>query len=143
MTFSLNDVYYVDLDANETEESVVLMTEVGCGASCDGGAMVIYVYSTKANNPSLRGKIELGSRSSGCSLKSLAIEKSKFEIVQFGRCTKGPYSNPSVPRCKFCASGETTSTWMLVGGNVKRISVAERETPEIDTMNYPSVITVK
>ena len=143
MTFTLTDVFYVDLDANGNEEAIVLMTEVGCGVSCDGGAIVTYIYSADANTPRLRGKIDLGSRSSGCSLKSLAIENSKLEIVQFGKCTKGPYSNPAVPKCKFCASGETTSTWIFEGGKLKRTSIAERETAEVDTMNYVSTITIK
>jgi hypothetical protein len=143
MTFSLTDVFYLDLDGNEDEEAVVLMNEVGCGVSCDGGATVIYIYSANGRTPTLRGKIDLGSRSSGCSLKSLAIENAKLEIVQFGKCTTGPYSDPTVPRCKFCASGETTSSWILNGGKLKRTSVAEQDTPEVDTMNYVSTITIK
>jgi hypothetical protein len=143
MTFSLKDVFYLDLDRDGNEEAVVLMNEVGCGASCDGGATVIYVYSASPSTPTLRGKIDLGSRSSGCTLKALAIEKSVFEIVQFGKCTKGPYSDPTVPKCKFCASGETTSTWIFKDGKLKRTSVAERDTPEVDTMNYISTLTIK
>lgn len=143
MTFSLTDVFYVDLDANENEEAVVLMTAVGCGVSCDGGATVVYLYSIDVRTPKLRGKIDFGSRSSGCSLKSLVIENSKFEVVQFGKCKNGPYSDPTVPKCKFCASGETNSTWIFKGGNLRRTTVEEHAAPEVDTMNYVSTITIK
>jgi len=56
--------------------------------------------------------IELGSRSSGCNLKSLIIKERKIHIEQFGKCSKNTkYEEYRLYSCKFCVEDLTCSVY--------------------------------
>jgi hypothetical protein len=144
--YSLKDLFFVDVAGSPEPEAVVLVDQVNCGGSCDGGAVNILVYASGLAKTNLIGEIAVGSRAGGCSLKSLAIDDRKFHIKQFGRCAKNTAFDDNFDEaersCKFCSKCETSSTWSFDGNRLKRRSVTEIDTPEINIMNYGSQISI-
>ncbi|HEY0051580.1 MAG TPA: hypothetical protein VGB68_19940 [Pyrinomonadaceae bacterium] len=141
--FSLEDVFYVDLNEDEKSEAVVLLGSFGCGGSCDGGRTIIYFYSARKGKPRLLAEIETGSRSGGCSLKSLAIKDRKIILEQFGNCDKNPtYEENRKYSCKFCVKDLTRSVYSFKNGELVRETSETSETPETGIMNYTTEISI-
>ena len=142
-TYYFDEVFFVDLVNNGKKEAVALLSVVSCGGSCDGGSSIIHFYSSQKNKPKLLDWIGLGSRSGGCSLKSLKIINKKIHIEQFGRCTKNPsYEENRVYTCKFCVKDLTRSVYAIKNSGLVRESIEEIEMPETDVMNYSAEINI-
>lgn len=140
--FGLENIYYIDLNGDDIKEAIVFLYAVSCGGSCDGGRSIIYFYSSQNGKPTLIDTLEMGSRSSGCSLKSFALKDKKISVEQFGSCKENStFEKDRIYTCKFCVKNLTRSDYHFEK-NYKLIkdSVEEIETPEVDVMNYTSEI---
>ncbi|MDQ3713847.1 MAG: hypothetical protein M3388_16730 [Acidobacteriota bacterium] len=113
-TYSFDDVFFINLNGDKKKEAVVMLYAVSCGGSCDGGKSIVHFYSSEKSKPKLLDWIELGSRSGGCSLKSLKIVNKKIFIEQFGKCSKNSsYEENRVYSCKFCIKDLTCSVYTI------------------------------
>lgn len=142
-SFSLSNVFYIDLTGDAKKEAVVMLYVVGCGVSCDGGRDIIYFYSSQKGKPKLLGEIETGSKSGGCSLKSLVIKDKKIVTEQFGRCVKKSDSDENQDYfCKFCVRDRTHSVYSFVNGELRKESNEVSDVSESDVMNYSAEINI-
>jgi hypothetical protein len=99
--FDFGDVYFIDLTNDEKKEAIVLLDEVSCGGSCDGGSDLMYIYQINQQKPHLIWHYSFGSAGYGCGLKTLTIKEKKIIFDVFGRCdnkmrlseTKEEFSN--------------------------------------------------
>lgn len=140
---SLKDVFYVNLNEDEKKEAVVLLSSVMCGGSCDGGRTIIHFYAARKAKPELLELIETGSRSGGCSLKSLSIKDKKIILEQFGNCGKNSsYEEDRVYSCKFCVKDLTRSVYSFKNGELVREKSETTETAETNVMNYLEEISI-
>jgi hypothetical protein len=142
-TFTLSNVFYIDLSGDGKTEAVVMLYAVGCGASCNGGRDIIYFYSSKNGQAKLLDQIEMGSKSGGCSLKSFGVENKKIIIEQFGRCIKKSETDENQGYlCKFCVRDRTRTEYSFVDGKLRKQSVDVTEVSESDVMNYQAEISI-
>jgi hypothetical protein len=142
-TFTLSDVFYIDLNGDRKKEAVVMLYAVGCGASCDGGKNIIYFYSPENGKAKLLDQIDTGSKSSGCSLKSLVIKNKKIITEQFGRCLKKSDTDENQGySCKFCVRDRTRSVYSFANRELRRESNDVTEITESDVMNYQAEISI-
>jgi len=143
ITYSFDDVFFVNLNDDKKKEAVVMLYAVSCGGSCDGGKSIVHFYSSEKSKPKLVDWIELGSRSNGCSLKSLKIIEKKIFIEQFGRCSRTPrYEENRVYSCKFCVKDLTSSVYIIKNSELFREASEEIETSETNVMNYFAEISI-
>lgn len=141
--YHFNDAFFVDLTNDEKKEAVVYLLRFGCGASCDGGAVHIYFFSSNDGEIRLIDTFESGSKSGGCSLKSITIRDKKIYLEQFGRCEKEQtYDKDNEYVCKFCAKDETHSTYSIVKSKLVRESIGTTETKSVNVLNSPTLISV-
>ncbi len=142
-SYTLSDVFYIDLIGDAKKEAVVMLYVVGCGASCDGGRDIIYFYSSQKGKTKLLDEIETGSKSGGCSLKSLIIKDKKIVTEQFGRCVKKSDSDENQDySCKFCVRDRTRSIYSFANGELRRESNEVIEVSESDLMKYSPEINM-
>lgn len=85
-SFNFSRVYYVDLTGDNQKEAFVFLHRVDCGASCDGGTYLLYVYSSINQKPSLIWRLDLGSGAYDCGLKSLTVKDKKIHFEVFDNC---------------------------------------------------------
>jgi len=141
--FTLSDVFYIDLIGDPKKEAVVMLYVVGCGVSCDGGRDIIYFYSSQKGNLKLLDEIETGSKSNGCSLKSLSIKDKKIVTEQFGRCIKKSDADENKDySCKFCVRDRTRSIYLFINGELHKESSEVTEISESDVMGYSPEISI-
>ena len=128
--FSLSDAYYVDLTNDGNPEAIVLLWHVSCGASCDGGAGLFYIYTVHQNKLKSIWRYETGSLGYGCGLKSFAGKNRKITMELFGRCFNE--IEGSLGLGKFLVKDETRLTFGFNGTKFVEeeqefISAPERE----------------
>lgn len=51
--FDFYDVFFVDLTGDDKKEAIAMLWHISCGASCDGGSGLFYVYSIQNSKPNL------------------------------------------------------------------------------------------
>lgn len=142
-SYTFDDVFYIDLIGDEKKEAVVFLYTVSCGGSCDGGANLIYFYSSNNGKAKLIDAFETGSNSGGCSLKSFTIKDKKIYVEQFGRCDKNSnYEEGATFVCKFCTKDETHSIYSFTNNKLKRDSIEIIETKIINIMNSPAFVGI-
>jgi len=132
--FSFSEAYYIDLTGDGSPEAIVMLWHVSCGASCDGGAALIYVYAVQKNRLKQLWQYETGSLGYGDGLKSFAVKDRKIIIELFGRFfdkTKEPRAN-----FKFDAKGYTRLTFAFNGRSFVEEKREKFLTPERDVNNY-------
>ncbi len=83
---NLSDVYFVDLTGDNQKEAFVFLNRVDCGASCDGGSYLLYVYSSKNQMPNLIWRLELGGGAYDCGLKTLTVKEKKIYFDVYDNC---------------------------------------------------------
>jgi hypothetical protein len=141
--YTFNNVFYVDLIGDNNMEAIVFLYQVGCGASCNGGADVVYFYSSNNGNAKLLDIFETGPKSGGCSLKSFTLKDKKIYIEQFGNCLKNStYDEREIFPCKFCTKDETHSVYSFSNSKLRRESSNVIETRMLDVMNSPAYISI-
>jgi hypothetical protein len=139
--FSLSDVYYVDVTGDQIPEAIVNLSHVQCGASCDGGSDVFFIYSKNAE-----GKLKqllqyaTGSYGYGCGLKSLTLEGKEVRMELFGRCPR-PGVEDGGPG-KFTAKDLTQLVFRYT--NKGFLSTTPRFVPTdvIDVRNYKAEVHI-
>ncbi len=136
-SFSLSEVYYVDLTGDEKKEAVVFLYTLSCGGSCDGGRETIYFHKSSKGKAKLLDEIVTGSKSSSCSLKSFKVQNKKIILEQFGRCkTNTDYEENTRYSCKFCVKDMTRSVYSFDNSELIRKSSDVFETSEVNVMSY-------
>lgn len=142
-TYSLKNVYFLDLTGDRKKEAIVLLSVVSCGGSCDGGANFIYIYSTHHNKPKLIWHLETGSTGYGCGIKSMAIEPKKINIELFGRCSTGKnIETNSLGLSKFSVKDSTRLLYEFDGKKFVRKQKEYISVPERSVMNYLPEISI-
>jgi hypothetical protein len=145
--FDLHEVSFVDLAGDGKKEAVVVLHWISCGASCDGGSYLFYVYSSRKNKPVLFWRIESGSGGYGCGLKSLTVDGRNINLELFNNCRyKGatPVSkNTEGELGKFSA---VVYTRFIFKSDGKKVVLKKRGIfpfPEGSAKNYPAELSIK
>ena len=109
--FDLAHVYVTDVTGDKRPEAIVMLWHVGCGASCDGGSALFYIYSYRDGRLKQMWQYETGSLAYGCGLKSFAAKGTTLIVEQFGRCTRRNRNlNETSHTAKFEVKGVTRIT---------------------------------
>ncbi|HEV2885161.1 MAG TPA: hypothetical protein VGW36_09905 [Pyrinomonadaceae bacterium] len=147
-TFSFDRVYYLDLNGDGKKEAIVDLSQVSCGASCDGGAHLFYFYSATQDLPKLFWKVETGDLAYGCGLRSLVVSERQLILETFKSCVfkngvvEEAYDRNEISGGKFNAASFTRFKFEFSG---KVFDLKSREVfpnPNVDVKNYPSRIEV-
>jgi hypothetical protein len=85
-TFEYRGVDYTDVTGDGRKEAFVRLVRVSCGASCDGGSYLFYIYSARQPKPSLLWRIESGSLAYECGLKSFVVNERTITFEVFRKC---------------------------------------------------------
>jgi hypothetical protein len=138
--FNLKDVYYSDLTGDGTPEAIVILWHVSCGASCDGGAGLFYVYEARRNKLKPVWQYETGSLAYGCGLKSFAARSREITVELFRRCFDE--KEESVGTGKFQAKDTTRLTFGFDGRKFVERKKEIIPAPERSVLNYQPVISI-
>jgi hypothetical protein len=138
--FALNDVYYADVDGDETPEAVVLLWHVQCGVSCDGGSALIYVYAAHKRNLRTLWRYETGSFAYGCGLKSFSLKDRQITVETFGTCPHSARDSPG--SAKFVIENMTRSVFRFNGKRFVRRRLRFISAPARDVKNYKPEIRI-
>jgi hypothetical protein len=147
--FSLKDVHYADLTGDAKAEAIVSVSQVTCGGSCDGGAYLIYFYSAGGRRPRLLWRLETGSLSYGCGLKSLLVKGGAITVETFKKCSfdggsfvGGDELEPGEPHQKFASKSFTRFLFEFDG---RRFALKGREVfpnPQENIMNHSPTVSI-
>jgi hypothetical protein len=141
--FRLSHVYLTDVTGDNRPEAIVMLWHVSCGASCDGGSALFYIYRFQNHRLKLLWQYETGSLAYGCGLKSFAAKGTTLTVEQFGRCTRRNRNlNETSLTGKFQVDGVTRIT---LKSNGSRFVAHKRKffsTPERSVLNYEPQIDI-
>lgn len=84
--FDFQAVDFIDLTGDGEKEAVVQLSRFSCGASCDGGSELYYIYSAHQKKLKLIWRIETGSLAYGCGTKSFATQNQQIILETFRDC---------------------------------------------------------
>jgi hypothetical protein len=84
--YDLRNVEYVDVGGDGKKEAVVRISQVICGASCDGGSDFFYFYSINHHKAKLLSRLETGSLGYDCGLKSFNLKRGFLTLETFRVC---------------------------------------------------------
>jgi len=132
--FALKDVYYTDMTGDGQEEAIVWMNHVTCGASCNGGANLFYIYAERDGKLKRIWQHETGSYERGCGLKSFILSEKQIVVELFGDCTLTT-TDDSAP-LNFSAQGFTSIRLEFDGQRFAQKSIDFFITPPRDVKNY-------
>ena len=132
--FNLKDVYYFDLTGDGTPEAIVILWHVSCGASCDGGAGLLYIYTAHQNKLKTVWQYEMGSLAYGCGLKSFTAGSRKITVELFGRCDGETEDSLGVG--KFQVKDTTRLTFGFDGRKFVEEKKEIISAPERSVLNY-------
>ena len=133
-------VYITHPTKHRGPEAIVMLLHATCGASCDGGSALFYIYSFRKGRLIPVWQYETGSFGYGCGLKSLSTRRETLMLELFGRCSRGNQTVSSTG--KFLVRDLTRITFK---SNGTRFFVIKREffsSPERDVRNYEPDINV-
>jgi hypothetical protein len=138
--FDLSHVYITDLTNDRRREVIVMISHVSCGVSCDGGAVLFYVYSFDNQRLKPLWQYETGDLAYGCGLKSFAAKRGTLTLELFGRCSQRNRTASSTG--KFQVNDLTRLTFK---SNGTRFVIRKRQffsVPERSVLNYQPQINV-
>jgi hypothetical protein len=138
--FNLSHVYVTDLTNDRAPEAIVMLWHVACGASCDGGSALFYIYSFDNRRLKPLWQYETGDLAYGCGLKSFTAKRATLTVELFGRCSRQNQTASSTG--KFQVKDSTTVTFK---SNGSRFVVRNRKfvsSPERSVLNYEPQINV-
>jgi hypothetical protein len=138
--FTFEDVAYVDMTNDGRSEAIVMLEHVTCGASCDGGAGLFYIFSAQRNKLESLWQYETGSGAYGCGLKSIIVKGGRVNLELFGRCIHG--NNPPAGLAKFLVKDLTR---IAFGWNGREFVTTRKKiiaSPVRDLKNYLPVISI-
>jgi hypothetical protein len=135
--FRLAHFYVTDVTGDGRPEAIVVLWHSSCGASCDGGSALFYIYRFQNRKLKLVWRYETGSLAYGCGLKSFTAKGTTLTIEQFGRCTgRNRNLNETSLTRKFQVAGVTRIT---LKSNGSRFVIRKRQSfssPERSVLNY-------
>ena len=141
--FRLSHVYLTDVTGDKRPEAIVMLWHVSCGASCDGGSALFYIYGFENHKLKLLWQYETGSLAYGCGLKSFAAKGTILTVEQFGRCTRRNRNlNETSHTGKFEVDGVTR---IMLKSSSSGFLVRNRRffsTPAQDVKNYEAQIYI-
>src|SRR6266849_1272698 len=116
--YELDDVDYIDLTGDGRKEAVVRLSQLVCGASCDGGSHFFYFYSSAHGKATLLSRIETGSLGYDCGLKSFTLKRESLTLETFKACSFDgisikPVHGKDERGGKFIANEFTSFTFMF------------------------------
>ena len=142
--FRLSQVYGTDVTGDKRPEAIVMLWHVSCGASCDGGSALFYIYRFENQKLKLLWEYETGSLAYGCGLKSFTAKGTTLTVEQFGRCSRRNRNlSESSLTGKFQVKGVTRIT---LRSNRSRFVTSKREffsSSERSVLNYEPEINIK
>ncbi|HVF88290.1 MAG TPA: hypothetical protein VM866_11910, partial [Pyrinomonadaceae bacterium] len=145
-TFDCESVDYADVTGDGKKEAIVRLHRISCGASCDGGSHLFYIYSSRKNRPVLFWRIESGSTGYGGGLKSFAIKGQKITLELFNNCRyKGATPVSTLTEGEFGKFSALVYTRFLFESDGKKVALKRREVfpyPEGNAKNYHSEVSI-
>ncbi|MEP7076813.1 MAG: hypothetical protein ABI878_13485 [Acidobacteriota bacterium] len=144
--FDFDGAFYVNLTNDKKKDAVVLLTDVSCGGSCDGGSGLLYVLSPTGSKPLVLGEFETGSPGYGCGLRSLQIADRKITMEVFGVCTAQKHSLRLDGKSGGMSKFRFSDTTKLVFRFTDRFVLQSREVihvAERSVKNYAPLISVE
>ncbi|MDQ3816572.1 MAG: hypothetical protein M3362_02635 [Acidobacteriota bacterium] len=138
--FTLSDLYFTDLTGDDSPEAIAALWHVSCGASCDGGAGLFYVYTIRRGKLKQLWQFETGSLGYGCGLKSLSTKDKGITIELFGRCFGEENEPPFV--FKFQTKDLTRMAYRFDGEKIVEIKKEYISSPERSVQNYRPEISI-
>ena len=139
--FNFSNIYFVDLTHDRRPEAVVMLSHVSCGASCDGGAALFYVYSFERHKLKSLWQYETGSLAYGCGLKSFSIRGAKISVELFGRCAYG--KDEASGMGKFQVKDITHLSFESNGAKIVARKRTVISTSERSVLNYEPQISIQ
>lgn len=145
-SIGLDRVYYVDLTGDGKKEAFVFLGRVDCGASCDGGAYLLYVYSSNKGKPKLLWRLELGGGFYECGLKALTVKEKKIYFEVFDNCIEQngklePQSDGNT-RGKSSHFGVTEFEYKFDGKTFVREKTQFGQPQRFETRSYSAPISI-
>jgi len=137
-SFTLKDVYYKDVTGDGKAEAIVMLSHVQCGASCDGGSNLLFIYTVRGGKLKNLWKYETGSYAYGCALKSLTAAGREIVLELFGRCPTPAVEYPS--STKFLVADLTFKLWEFKDGHFSQKLIQYFDSSETNTKNYEPAI---
>ena len=138
--FELKDVYYKDLTGDGQAEAIVRISHVECGGSCDGGADIFFIYSTRNGKLKNIWRYETGSYAYGCGLKSFTVRNKQMELELFGECARQAMEDPGPS--KFVVEDLTFILFEFDGNRFLTKSIQYIPEPARNVKNYKPDIRI-
>jgi hypothetical protein len=130
----LHHIYITNLINDREPEAVVMLLHATCGASCDGGSALFYVYSFRNRRLIPFWQYETGSFGYGCGLKSFSAKRGTLTLELFGRCSRHNQTDSSPG--KFLVKDMTRITFKSTGRGFVLRKRQFFSSPERDVRNY-------
>lgn len=139
--FNLSDVYYADVTNDGSPEAIVHLTHASCGASCDGGSGLFFIFTARPGGLKPVWQFGTGSLAYRCGLKSFAVSRGRITVELFGRCFDG--AEPSQAVGKFWARDTTRLSFVYDGRKVVEVKKEFISAPERNVMNHRPEISIE
>jgi len=130
----LQHVYMADVTSDQRPEAIVMLLHATCGASCDGGSALFYIYSFRRGRLIPLWQYETGSFGYGCGLKSFSAKRGTMTFELFGRCSRRNQTDSS--KGKFLVKDVTRLTFKSNGNSFVLRKRQFFSSPERDVRNY-------
>ena len=138
--FELKDVYYKDLTGDRQAEAIVRLSHVACAGSCDGGAEIFYIYTTRNGKLKNIWRYETGSYAYGCGLKTFTLGNKQIVLQLFGRCARQAMEYPGP--AKFVVEDLTFKVFEFDGSRFLTKTIEFIPEPARDVKNYKPEIRI-
>jgi len=136
----LQHVYIADVTSDRRPEAIVMLLHATCGASCDGGSALFYIYSFRRGRLTPLWQYETGSFGYGCGLKTFSAKRGTMTLELFGRCSRRNQTDSSTG--KFLVKDVTRLTFKSNGDGFVLRKRQFFSSPESDVRNYEPQFTV-
>lgn len=130
----LKHIYITDLMNDRESQAIVMLWHATCGASCDGGSALFYLYSFRNRRLNRIWQYETGSLGYGCGLKSFSTKRGTLTLELFGRCSRDNQTDSSTG--KFLVKDMTRLTFKSNGSGFVLRKRQFFSSPERDVRNY-------
>lgn len=137
--FFLKDLLYTDVTGDGIAEALVWLVHVECGASCDGGRSMFYLFTARNEKWHEIWKYETGSYGYGCGLKSLTVLNKQLVLQMFGRCAQPDLETGSE---KFVSTHTTITQFRYNGSRFVQREMEILPSPAREVKNFDAEIHI-